>query len=92
MKVVIPQSVRTCLWSYDIDKIDLTLQDHKIRVILNVLNRGTYDAVLWLRATFSNAEISDVISKSSSSEWSKRSIALWSLVFGSKPKENSEFV
>ncbi len=91
MNIEIPQSVKACLWSYNIDKIDLSLPEHKEKVIKNVLNRGTNEAVLWLRKTFSENEISEVIKKSSSSSWSKKSLALWSLIFNTFPTKKERF-
>ena len=91
MKVVIPKSVKACLWSYDIDTIDLSVLDHRTRVIQNVLNRGTSDAISWLRKIFSKKEITEVIQKSNSSDWNKKSLALWSLVFDVRPMKEGRF-
>ncbi|KKP87969.1 MAG: hypothetical protein UR92_C0017G0019, partial [Candidatus Nomurabacteria bacterium GW2011_GWA2_35_80] len=78
MKIEIPEFVKACLWSYDIDTIDLSVLDHRTRVIQNVLNRGTSDAISWLRKIFSEKEIIEVIEKSISTDWNKKSLALWS--------------
>ena len=56
MKIEIPEFVKACLWSYDIDTIDFSVLDHRTRVIQNVLNRGTSDAISWLRKIFSEKE------------------------------------
>ncbi|KKQ87847.1 MAG: hypothetical protein UT09_C0009G0001, partial [Parcubacteria group bacterium GW2011_GWF2_38_8] len=81
MKIEIPEFVKACLWSYDIDTIDFSVLDHRTRVIQNVLNRGTSDAISWLRKIFSEKEIIEVIEKSISTDWNKKSLALWSLIF-----------
>ena len=86
-----PQSVKACLWSYDASRIDLTDKIQKDLVIRNVLNRGTYEAVLWLRGTFPEADIAATITKSSSSDWNKKSLALWSLVFNATPRKIGRF-
>lgn len=91
MKTTFPQSVRACLWSYDTDLIDLSSPDHRTRIIHNVLDRGTNEAVLWLRQTFSEKEIIGVIAQSSISDWSKKSLALWSLVFNARPVKEGRF-
>jgi len=91
MNIVIPKSVKACLWSYDVEKIDFSLPDHRVRVIQNVLNRGTSEAVSWIRENFSESEIADVIKKSSVSDWNKKSLALWSLLFDVRPAKQGRF-
>jgi hypothetical protein len=92
MNIVIPQSVKVCLWSYDVDMIDFSLPDHRTLVIKNVLNRGTSEAISWIRENFSENEIADVIKKSSVSDWSKKSLALWSLLFNVRPAKQGRFI
>ena len=92
MKIEMPEFVKACLWSYDIDTIDLSVLDHRTRVIQNVLNRGTSDAISWLRKIFSEKEIIEVIEKSISTDWNKKSLALWSLIFNVRPLKKGRFV
>jgi hypothetical protein len=92
VKVIIPKSVKACLWSYNTDIIDFSISDHRTRVIQNVLNRGTSDAVSWLRKIFSEKEITEVIKKSTISDWDKKSLALWSFIFNVRPLKNGRFV
>lgn len=87
----IPQAVKACLWSYDTDKIDLSNNDHRQRIIINVLNRGTMDAIEWLKNNFSKQEISESIQKTNVSEWSKKSLSLWSLVYDVYPLKMARF-
>jgi len=91
MEVKIPKSVKACLWSYDISKIDFSVSDYRKRVIQNVLNRGTSDAIFWLREVFSEKEIAEVIRRSNNSDWNKKSLALWSLVFDVYPLKKGRF-
>ena len=91
MKMEIPRFVKACLWSYNTDMIDFSVADHRTRVIQNVLNRGTSDAVSWLREVFSEKEIAEVIEKSNNSDWNKKSLALWSLVFNVRPAKKGRF-
>ncbi len=91
MKQDIPQSVKVCLWSYDIDKIDLSVSDHRLLIIKNVLNTGTTSAVSWLFENFTREEISSVILNSNVSEWNKKSLSLWSLVFNINPLKQTRF-
>ena len=92
MDILIPQSVKACLWSYDTNMIDFSIPDHRKRVIQNVLNRGTSDAVSWLRSTFSSQEITEAIETSSNSDWNKKSLSLWSLVFNTRPTREGRFI
>jgi hypothetical protein len=91
MKNSLPDAVRACLWSYDTDQIDFSVPAHKQRVIENVLNRGTYPAVDWLLATFNKTEIAEAISHSQVSVWNKKSLSLWSMVFGVHPEKLTRF-
>jgi hypothetical protein len=87
----LPQEVRACLWSYDIEHFDLALPDNRTRLIRNVLDRGTLAAVTWLRTHFVEEEIIEAIRTSSASEWGKKSLALWSLVFHVYPTRAGRF-
>jgi hypothetical protein len=91
MKYDLPQSVKVCLWSYDTDKIDLSMPDHRLLIIKNILNTGTTPAILWLFDNFTREEISSVIEHSNVSEWNKKSLSLWSLVFGIYPLKQTRF-
>ncbi len=88
----LPQSVKACLWSYDVERFDLSLPDNRARLIINVLNRGTADAISWLRKNFSEDEIVEVIKTSSVSSWGKKSLSLWSQVFNVLPEKTSRFI
>jgi hypothetical protein len=88
MNTELPQSVKFSLWSYDTDKIDLKLPDYRSRIILN---RGTSEAVSWLMGNFSKKEISEVIQTSVTSEWNKKSLSLWSMIFKTYPARLGRF-
>lgn len=88
----LPQAVKICLWSYDIDKMDLSSPEDRFRVVLNILNRGSRQAVHWLWKNFSEQEIKTVISKSSASEWNRKSLSFWSHVYNAVPAMKSRFV
>ena len=91
MKSQLPQSVKACLWSYDTDKIDLSNSDDRFRIVINVLNRGTMEAVEWLWINFNEKEIADTIQKSYESEWNRPSLKLWSLIYKTLPLKASRF-
>lgn len=90
MKSNFPPPVKACLWSHITNDIDI--QVHKNLIIHNILNRGTYEAVLWMRNAFTDQDIVTVIKKSSSSNWNKKSLALWSLVFRAYPQKVGRFL
>jgi uncharacterized UBP type Zn finger protein len=87
----LPKAVKACLWSYDVTQIDLSNPDHKQRVIENVLNYGTIPALNWLLAHMSREDIAEAITHSRASVWNKKSISLWSLVFGVIPARKARF-
>ena len=88
MKNDLPESVKAVLWSYDTSAIDLKNNDHRQRIIENILNRGTAPAVDWLMKHFTKEEIAAAISNTVVSVWSKKSLSLWSLVFHAQPRAN----
>ncbi|MEI7463585.1 MAG: hypothetical protein WCK03_04305 [Candidatus Taylorbacteria bacterium] len=92
MDIQIPQFVKACLWSYDVEKMDFSLPNHRRILIQNILNRGTSDAVSWLKENFSEDQITEVIKESSNSSWNKKSLALWSLVYNISPVKKGRFV
>ncbi len=87
----LPQSVKSCLWSYDVDKMDFNVSDNRTILIHNILNMGASDAISWLFENFNKEEISDVIKNTNSSDWSKKSLSLWSLIFNTKPIKAGRF-
>ena len=92
MDIAIPKFIKACLWSYDVEKIDLSLPSHQRIIIQNVLNRGTSDAVLWLKKHFREDQIAEVIKESSNSDWNRKSLALWSLIYNTSPAKVGRFI
>lgn len=90
IKEKLPQSVQNVLWSYDINKIDLEV--HKKLIIAQVLNFGTKEATDWLFRTYGINEIRNIAEMIPSGQWDKKSLALWSLYLGIKPKSKLERV
>ena len=88
----LPQAVKICLWSYDTDRMDLSSPEDRFRIALNVLNRGSRQAVVWLWENFADQEIKAVISKSIATEWNKKSISFWSQVYNITPTKQSRFI
>ncbi len=82
----LPSFLRPFLWSYDLEKMDK--EKHKQIIIKNILDSGTKQAIDWLRENYSKKEIQEAIKNSVKSDWSKKSINLWSLVYKVEPKDS----
>lgn len=91
MKHGFPKAVKACLWSYDTDKINLSNEDDRFRVVMNILNRGTKKAVVWLWNNFNEKEITEVIKQSSVSEWNRKSLSFWSQIYNTTPAKEKRF-
>ena len=85
----LPKFLRPFLWSYDLSQMDLK-KDKKI-IIKNILDYGDKQATDWLKKVYSSKEIKEVIRQTYASEWSRKSINFWSLIYEVKPKRKSKF-
>ncbi len=85
----IPKFVAPFLWSYDIKKLDT--QTHRQLIIYNILNFGSKRSTDWLFSVYSNNDIQEVLSTTPESVWSKKSLALWSFIFGVSPVREARF-
>lgn len=84
-----PPAVRACLWSCNISALDL--ERDKTLIITNVLNYGTKEATEWLFSQYSAPLIASVIQTPLPGRWDKKSLALWSLMFGVTPELKGRF-
>lgn len=89
MESQLPTSVKAVLWSFNTDLIDL--QTHKERIITNVLNLGTHEALVWLFRTYPRQQIAEVVAHPKPGEWNRKSMNYWALVFGLEPQYPSRF-
>src|SRR3989338_10658568 len=89
-KKTIPLLFKPFLWSYDTDKIDL--KRDKRRIIINVLNLGTKEAVRELFKIYSKKGIVELFTNSMRGEWNKKSLNFWSLIFNVVPKNQGRQV
>lgn len=80
---MIPVYIRPFLWSYNIDKLDLS-QDKK-RIITNILNLGDTKATKWLFKIYSFDDLKEAITHPLPGEWNHKSLNFWSLVLDVKP-------
>ena len=85
----LPPSVRACLWSYDVDKLD-TERD-KALIIRQVMNYGTYDAVAWLRHMYPEHELADTVRRSNANAWSPKSLNYWCTMLHVVPERVGRF-
>ncbi len=77
--MVVPKSVAAALWSYDVTKMD-TERD-KVRIITNVLNYGTFEAVEWVRNYYAPKEITMIVANPRRGEWTPKSLNLWKHIY-----------
>jgi len=87
---MLPKDVEMALWSYDKTKIDS--QKHKRTIIYHVLNWGNKKATDWLFIYYGKQEITRIARQIPLGQWDKKSLALWSLVLGIKPRKRQERV
>jgi len=73
-----------------VNKIDLGL--HKKLIIFQVLNFGTKDATDWLFRTYELEDICNTAEQIPIGQWDRKSLALWTLYLGIKPKLKLERV
>lgn len=85
MKNTIPNFLQPFLWSYDISKMDKS--KHKKIIIKNILDFGNTEAFVWLKKNYTENEIQETIKQTIQTEWDKKSINLWSLIYNSFPKK-----
>ncbi len=76
-------------WSYQINQLDSL--EHKTLIIKQILNHGDKPALDWLRSTYSSDDIKIVIEASMVSEWSKKSLSLWSKIYNEVPARQKRF-
>lgn len=75
---MIPRYLRPCFW--DVDQSRFEPRDFPKYSIRRILEHGDGDAVAWLRTSFSDSEITDVIRNDR--RLSSKSANFWALVFG----------
>jgi hypothetical protein len=80
---MIPQYLHTLFWDTNLDNFDpLAFPAYTIGRILEF---GGQDAIAWLKATFSETQIVDVVR--TERRLSRRSANFWALVYGLSPDQ-----
>ena len=77
----IPDDVTRLFWEVDPASVDL--ERHRDYVMERVMNRGTWEAMQWLRRTYSPAVIADFLDRKGVRLVAPRERAYWALVSGS---------
>jgi len=80
---MIPQCLQTLFWDTNLDNFDpLAFPTYTIG---RILEYGNQDAIAWLKDTFSDAQIMDVVR--TERRLSRRSANFWALVYGLSPDQ-----
>jgi hypothetical protein len=83
LKLMIPQYLHSLFWDTDLDNFDpLTFPTYTIG---HILEYGNQDAIAWLKDTFSDTQIMDVVR--TERRLSRRSANFWALVYGLSPDQ-----
>jgi hypothetical protein len=85
----IPEFVAPCLWSCNINKLDL--QKDKQLIITQVLNYGDEKRVQWLYSVYSEKDIKNVVSHPSRGLWFDKVLNFWEIVLSIRiPKKTRQ--
>jgi len=79
MESAVPECVRRLFWDVDPDTVELGL--HADYVLERVMSRGTWEAMRWLRSTYSCEQLADFLQRRGH-RLTARDRAYWSLVAG----------
>ena len=89
MKKKIPKFVAPCLWSYNINHMDL--QEDKQLIIMQVLNYGTWRNIKWLYSVYTEDDIKKVVTNPGRGLWFPKVLNFWETVLEIKiPKNKRE--
>lgn len=83
----LPKSIRSTLWSYDMNGISLE-RDREI-IITQGLNYGTLESIKWLLSTYGETEIKKVIRHPKKGMWWRKTLNFWTLILNVKIPETS---
>lgn len=80
---MIPQHLYPLFW--DVNLENFNPEDYPRYTILRILELGDMDAVKWMKETFSEADIKQVIA--TERRLSRKSANFWALVYGIAPND-----
>lgn len=76
----LPRDVTVLFW--DVDPAQVDLERHRDYVMERVMTRGTWEAMQWLRTTYSKEALADFLKRKGERLLPPRERAYWSLVAG----------
>jgi len=79
MNKKIPKQFQSCLWSYDIKRMNLE-KDKKL-IITQVLNYGTWDDLKLLYKIYSERDIKEVVRNPQRGIWFEKVLNFWVTFF-----------
>jgi hypothetical protein len=82
MKKEFPESVVSCLWSYDIENMDI--QENKDLIITQILNHGVWYDIKWLYSVYSERDIKRVVMNPARGMWFPKALNFWQTVLDIK--------
>jgi len=89
IKNKIPRNVIPCLWSYNIDNIDIR-RDKEI-IITQVLNYGDTERIKWLHSVYDEKDIKKTVLSPLRGRWFEKVLNFWEIILKIKiPKEKKE--
>lgn len=77
--MAIPAFLQSCLWSYNLSKLDKKRSKHLI--ITQIINYGNDKQLSWLKKNYSPEEIKKVVSHPSRGVWFRDKLRFWLKVF-----------
>ena len=80
---MVPQHLRSLFWDTNLEEFDPSA--YPVYTIERVLEHGNEEAVTWLRRTFTEEQILEVLR--TDRRLSPRSANFWALLFGLPPEE-----
>jgi len=89
MKSKIPENIAPCLWSYNIEDIDL--KKDKEMVITRILNYGSPERIKWLFSVYTDDDVRDVVLNPGRGKWFKKVLNFWEIMLKIEiPKSKKE--
>jgi len=89
MKNKISQNITPCLWSYNIDNIDL--REDKEIIITQILNYGDAERIKWLYSVYTEEDIREVVLSPRRGRWFEKVLNFWEIILKTKiPKKKKE--
>jgi hypothetical protein len=83
LQLMIPECLRPLFWDTNLDIFDPLV--FPTYTIARILEYGDQDAVAWLKKTFSETQIVDVVR--TERRLSRRSANFWALIYGVSPDQ-----